>query len=104
MQDKTFEGGCFFTNALLELDDLDESDVKDEVRRNFGAFVQWLVELAKRAVELGHFKKDTDPDLFAFEVEGILSSFIVGRALGHDEKSRNLAKKAASGLIKKYEA
>lgn len=100
----TFDGGCFFTNALLELDDLDDDAVVQEVRNVYSSFLQWVAGLAKKAIELRHFRKDADPELFAFEAEGILVSYIVGRGIGTENKSRKLAKKATASLIERFAA
>lgn len=80
-----FEGGCFFTNAALELDDLEQPEVLKEVRRLYQRYLGLLERCIAEAVEQGGLGKTTDPAALAFELHGLEAAALVRRALGEDD-------------------
>src|SRR5581483_1107459 len=61
---KTFEGGCFFTNILLEVDDLEGGEVRDAVMRQYNRFISLIEQCARDAVTHGHFQEQLDVHQF----------------------------------------
>ena len=51
IQSEVFRGGCFFTNAALELDDLESTEVLEQVQHLYGAYLQLLEKNIARAAE-----------------------------------------------------
>lgn len=77
-----FDGGCFFINAALELDDLDHTDVLAEVRRLYGAYLRLVERCIAEAVRGGELAPDTDPEELARLLHGLEAGALVRHALG----------------------
>ncbi len=58
---ETFEGGCFFTNALLELDNLHEVEARGAVAGQYGRYLDLIERLALEAIARGELRADLDP-------------------------------------------
>ena len=80
-----FEGGCFFTNAVLELDDLEAGGALAAVRKYYSAYLKLLNRCADDAARLGQLRPDTDPDQLAFLLHGLEAGVLVRRALGEPD-------------------
>ena len=91
-------GGCIFIAAAVELDDR-----PGEARAKLVAIakeaVELLTRLARRAQEVGHFRRDLDADQFAFELEGILLAFHRYRRLMRDPRAQARAQAAFARLL-----
>lgn len=98
-QNEVFEGGCFFTNALFELDDVDDTEVRKVVQTQYNNFVNLVQQLAQEAIDLGQFRKDIDPQLFALELNGLEVAILVWRALDRLPNPIEFGKKAVSQLF-----
>jgi AcrR family transcriptional regulator len=66
-------GGCPVAAAMFELDDA-EGPVRDKVAAMEAEWRGLLVQLVRRAVELGHLRSDLDADQFVWELFGIYLS------------------------------
>ena len=64
-------GGCTFVTAAVEFDD-QPGPIHELVRANRREWRELVAGAVRRAVEAGHFRRDVDPEQFAFEMEGIL--------------------------------
>ena len=76
-------GGCIIVAASIELDD------KPGPARDFLVIAQkrWFAALAKAAqiaIESGHFRRDCDPEQFAFELYAIMLGYHHVKRLMHD--------------------
>ncbi|GHO70171.1 TetR family transcriptional regulator [Ktedonobacter sp. SOSP1-52] len=98
---RTFEGGCFFTNALLEVDDLESNEVREAVRQQYNRFIELVERCARDAVAWGHFRSDLQIHQFAFEFLGIQFSTLAWRGLGRDAEMIAIAKKAMVDLFQR---
>jgi AcrR family transcriptional regulator len=81
--DSSLPGGCLFVAAAAELDDQPgpPRDYLVEAQR------QWLGTLARAAqlaVEEGHFRRDLDPDQFAFEFNALFYGYNFAKRLLQD--------------------
>jgi AcrR family transcriptional regulator len=95
----TFEGGCFFTNAALELDDIEDTPAREAVRAQFGAFLDLIEKCARDAVQAGHFRRDLDVRQFALALHGIKTGALVWKALGRLKNPFAVAREAMRDLI-----
>lgn len=97
----TFEGGCFFTNVLLEVDDLEHNKVREAVIEQYNRFIYLVERCARDAVAQGHFRSDLDVQQFAFEFVGIKLSAVLWRGLNRGGHTVELAKKAIADLFQR---
>jgi AcrR family transcriptional regulator len=91
-------GGCIFVAASIELDDQPgrARDLLVRLRREWLDFVAGAV---RRAISVGHFRPDVDPEQFAFEMEGIgLMWHHASRLLG-DPRTDERAHRAFDALV-----
>ena len=66
-------GGCPVAAGLFEFDDV-EGAVRDKILEMESSFRGMLIELVRRAVELGHLRRDLDVEQFVWELCGIYLS------------------------------
>ena len=60
-------GGCPVAAGFFEFDDVD-GPVRNKILEMEGAFRRMLLDLVRRAVDLGHLRKDLDADQFVWEL------------------------------------
>lgn len=78
-------GGCFFVGATAELDDR-PGPPRDRLVQVSKDWIDALATAARIAVTEGHFRDETDPDQFAFELYGLmLASHTYARFLRDDD-------------------
>ena len=77
-----FEGGCFFTNATLEVDDLELAEVRDAVIAQYNRLLDYVAHHAREAVARQEFRADLDVERFALEWIGVKLGAILWRGLG----------------------
>lgn len=63
-------GGCPVAAGLFEFDDV-EGRVRNKILEMEGQWRRLLTELARRAVDLGHLRRDLDVEQFVWELSGI---------------------------------
>jgi hypothetical protein len=97
----TFEGGCFFTNVLLEVDDLEGMEVREAVVQHYNRFIDLIERCARDAVAHGHFRSNLEVHQFAFEFLGIKLSAVMWRGLRRETHALALAKKAIADLFQR---
>ncbi|MEJ3742255.1 TetR/AcrR family transcriptional regulator [Actinomycetes bacterium KLBMP 9797] len=64
----TLPGHCFFANAKFEYN-ARSGPVYERIAQTHAEWMEYLEHLARRAIELGELRADTDPALLAYEVE-----------------------------------
>ncbi len=97
----TFEGGCFFTNVMLEVDDLEQSEVREAVVQQYNRFIDLIERCACDAITHGHFRPDLEVRQFAFEFIGIKLSALMWRGLRREANSVALAQRAIADLFER---
>ncbi|GHO41997.1 TetR/AcrR family transcriptional regulator [Ktedonospora formicarum] len=97
----TFEGGCFFTNVLLEVDDLEGNEVREAVVRQYSRFINLIERCACDAVTQGQFRSDLEVHQFAFEFLGAKLSAVMWRGLQRENQAIFLGKKAIADLFQR---
>jgi AcrR family transcriptional regulator len=98
LESRVFEGGCFFTNAVLELDDLEDDEVANAVRYQYQRLISYLEAQTKTAKQQSEIQADTDVSSFVLEFMGLRFGAIVYRSLGI-QNGVPMAKKAVKALI-----
>ena len=99
IQEGVFTGGCFFTNAALELDDLEASnEVLSEVRKLYGDYLRFLERCIRDAITEGSVDPETDVELLAYELHGLEAAALVRHALGESEAYATAARHARALL------
>jgi AcrR family transcriptional regulator len=95
----TFAGGCFFTNAALELDDAAASDeVGEYVRTQYARYLDFIELCAREAVEAEQLRRDVEPRRLALELHGIMAAALLWRAIGRDD-ALSTARTALADLL-----
>jgi AcrR family transcriptional regulator len=92
-------GGCLFIAASTELDDR-EGRARDYLVATQKQLLSFLAGAARLCVEQGHFKKDLDCDLFAYEAYGVVLVFNHAKKLLRDPSADRMAHKAFERLIR----
>jgi len=93
-------GGCFFMAVAAELDD-QPGPVRDRLVELQRDWLDTLAQAVRIAVSEGHFRKDVDPDQFAYELYGIMLVNHHFTRLLHDPKAETRVRKAFEGLLAK---
>ncbi|MFT3712384.1 MAG: TetR/AcrR family transcriptional regulator [Archangium sp.] len=96
--DPRMPGGCIFTQAHAELDDVDGRP-REVLAESERVFQEALAKTVKLAVDEGHFKKGTDCEQFAFELEGILKAMHMFSRLLRDRRAAERARTAFERLV-----
>jgi AcrR family transcriptional regulator len=92
--------GCFFIAVAAEVDD-QPGPVRDRLVQLQRDWIDALAQGVRIAVSEGHFKKDIDPDQFAYEMYGIMLVTHHFTRLLRDPKADARARKAFEGLLSK---
>jgi AcrR family transcriptional regulator len=97
-EDPDVPGGCLIMQATAELDDQPgvARDRLVEAQRDWRDF---LTDAARRAVDAGHFRRDLDPELFTFQLQGIAFSRHMAARLLHDPAATARARQAFDVLL-----
>ncbi len=96
-------GGCPFIAASTEFDDR-PGPVREALVEHLETVTSMMARAAAIAVEEGHFRRDTDPALFAFEVWGVLLSAHHGHRLMGKRDAREHARRAFQRILEAAQA
>jgi AcrR family transcriptional regulator len=96
--DPAVPGGCLFMHATAELDD-QPGPARDCLVDSQRDWREFLVDAARRAVDAGHFRADLDPELFVFQIEGILLARHRAARLLQDPAADARARRAFDALV-----
>jgi AcrR family transcriptional regulator len=94
-------GGCVINAAAAEFDD-QPGPLRDEVRNSLLALRRTLAETVAKAVAAGELRPDTDPEQFAFELEGIYQVTQQSRRLLDDPEADRRAMAAFDRLVRDH--
>jgi AcrR family transcriptional regulator len=92
-------GGCPLYAAAFELDDAEEGVVRDFLTRSKGDWPVMLEGLVRKAVDLGHLRKDLDAAEFVWQLDGIYLSHHVSQRLMRDPEADAHAHSAFERLV-----
>lgn len=96
-------GGCVFVAAATELDDR-AGPVRDAVEQTQRAWLETLARACRIAQEAGHYRKEIEPEQFAFELQGILLAFHHQARLLRNPEAVQRARRAFSALAQRASA
>lgn len=91
-------GGCLFVAAAAEFDD-QPGAVRDELVRNQVDLGETIARIFRSGIAEGHFRQDTDPEQFAFDMHGILLTFHQHSRLLGDPLAAQRARRALDTLL-----
>jgi AcrR family transcriptional regulator len=98
LENRVFEGGCFFINAILELDDMTDNEVAAAVQSQYQRLISYLEAETKIAKKQAELQTDLNVSSFVLEFMALRFGAIVYRSLGI-QNGVPLAKKAVKALI-----
>ena len=101
LKNGVFEGGCFFTNVLYELDDLEASALLEKTREQYQRYLNFLEEQTLVAKARGELKADLDPGQFVLEFHSFQLAAISFRALGRLDSGLQAARLGLSQLFER---
>jgi len=90
--------GCFFVAASVELDDR-PGPVRDRMVKLQRDWLDTLAQAVRIAVAEGHFRKEVDPDQFAYEMYGLMLVTHHFTRLLRDPRADGRARKAFESLL-----
>lgn len=97
------EGGCPLLTAAIEYDDR-PGQIRDKVKELFAQKLEFMKKAALIAITEGHFRKDSDPEQFAFEFHALMTGYHINQRLLSDKKSEQRLRNAFAKLINQYRA
>lgn len=99
LEQGVFLGGCFFTNVLLETDDLEDAEVRAAAQRQYERFISFVQSEAGSAIRQGQFAQTTPAEQWAFEFVSMLLGVLVWRALGRQQGGIATARPLVAALV-----
>ena len=87
---KFMPGGCLFVTATIEYDDR-LGPTRDLIVKNQKLWINFISDVARQAINEGHFHKNLDTELFAFEFQSIFQSYHYASRLLIDPKAEKRA-------------
>ncbi len=95
-----FPGGCFFVAASVELDDR-AGAVRERLVQLQKDWFDTLAQAVRIAVSEKHFREDTDPEQFAYEMYGNMLVWHHSMRLLRDPNADVHARQAFEGLLER---
>ena len=96
---QVFEGGCFFVNALLELDDLEPGPVLDSLRVHYDGYLKLLESEVVNAIEQGELARLRDPGRMVFTLHALQVSVLSYRGLNQRDRALGWARNTTQELL-----
>jgi AcrR family transcriptional regulator len=97
-QHESLPGGCVFMHAAAELDDR-PGPVRDALVSQQQKWLEALAKAVRIAIDAEHFRPDVDPDLFAFQLFGIVLGYYHAGRLLRDSRAKDRALRAFDALV-----
>lgn len=97
-EDVSRPGGCPITQLAIELDDK-PGPARDALVEAKQSWMLAITHAVRLAIEEGHFRHDVDPDLFAFQINGMFLSFHQARRLLRDPRATSRVRAAFRQLL-----
>ena len=95
---QTFEGGCFFEAANLEMDGR-KGPVRDRVAKDHRQWYRVIEKEVKRAVDNGELAGDLDVDQVTFELRAVITGLNQEIQLRRDRKAPDRAHRAMRRVL-----
>jgi len=97
-QNESLPGGCVFMHAVAELDDR-PGPVRDALVRQQTMWLDTLAKAVRLTIDAGHFRRDVDPSLFAFQLYGIVVAYYHASRLFRDPAAKEHAERAFDAVV-----
>ena len=97
-QNESLPGGCVFMHATAELDDR-PGPVRDALVSHQQEWLKALGKAVQLTIDEGHFSRDVDPSLFAFQLYGIVLSYYHSARLFRDPAAKSNATRSFDALM-----
>ena len=97
-QHESLPGGCVFMHASAELDD-HPGPARDALVRHQRQWLEMLAKAVRLTIEAGHFRSGLDPDLFAFQMYGIVMSYYHAARLFRNPGAKAMAERSFDALV-----
>jgi AcrR family transcriptional regulator len=91
-------GGCFFVAVAVELDDR-PGPVRERLVQLQQDWLDTLAQAVRIGIAEGHFRKDADPEQFAYEIYGVMLVAHHYTRLLRDPKAESRARRAFEALL-----
>lgn len=98
---ETLPGGCLALASSVEFDDR-PGVVRQEVVEMVQNLLEILARSARIAVQEGHFAPDADPEQFAFELNGLVSTYHMSSRLLKDSQADRRSNEAFEKLLASF--
>ena len=97
-QHESLPGGCVFMHATAELDDR-PGPVRDALVNQQRQWLDTLAKAVRLTIEAGHFRADVNPELFAFQMYGIVLSYYHSARLFRNPGAKSFAVGAFDSIV-----
>lgn len=94
----TLKGGCLFVAAASELDDA-EGPVRAQLVRQQKDWLALIANICRTGIGEGAFRKDLEPEQFAYDLHGLMLAYHHARRLLRDRRADARAQSAFEALI-----
>lgn len=101
--DRTFEGGCFFVNLSVEVDDQND-DLRSLVDERFVQFRALVVTLLEMGKAMGSFRADTPSSGLATAIVGYLTGTMMQAKATRDFTLFDAGNQVMTQLLESFEA
>jgi AcrR family transcriptional regulator len=91
-------GGCLFVAASVELDDR-PGPVRDRLAQDQRDWMDTIAQVFRTGIGEGHFRPDTDPDQFAYDLYGVMLAYHHASRLLGDPAAAARATRAFEALL-----
>ncbi len=91
-------GGCIFIATSVEFDDR-PGPVRDRLRQIWREWRDFAAGEVRKAIEAGEFRRDVDPDQFAFELDALRLGWHHAARLLRDPRAEARALEAFEALV-----
>jgi AcrR family transcriptional regulator len=99
--DRTFEGGCFFVNLAIEVDD-EHDEFAVHVSERFVQFRQAVVAIVEQGKAQGIFRSDTPSDGLAVTIVGYLTGTMMQAKVARRFELFDLGNPLIDALVKQW--
>jgi AcrR family transcriptional regulator len=97
-------GGCIFTSLATELDDEPDTPLRDKLVQHERDWLESVATMFAGGVREGHFAADADPELFAYQFQGLLLAHHHATRLLRDPRAEQRARAGFESLLQAAKA
>lgn len=95
---ESLPGGCVFLHAAAELDDR-PGPARDALVASQKEWLDFLAGAVHIAIDQGHFRRDLDPELLAFQLYGTILGYYHATRLFRDPAAESRVRRAFDALV-----